>query len=124
MKICVDFDGTIVQHKYPFVGEDIGAFKWLKSWQEAGASLILFTMRSGEALQEAVDYCEENGIKFYGINTNPRQSEWTTSPKVFAQLYVDDAAFGTPLIHSQETRPFVDWSIVGPEVLKIIEKNV
>ena len=45
--IAVDFDGTIVDHVFPEIGAAVpGAFKWLKRFKEAGATLILWTMRS------------------------------------------------------------------------------
>jgi hypothetical protein len=119
MYICVDFDGTIVTHEYPKIGKDIGAFPWLKKFQEAGAQLILWTMRSGMQLHEAVEFCRDNGIEFFGVNENPTQKGWTQSPKAYGQIYIDDAAIGCPLIYEwpPEVRPFVDWDTVGPEVM-------
>ncbi len=47
MKVAIDFDGTIVEHKFPEVGKPVpGAIEWMKKWQDAGAQLILWTMRS------------------------------------------------------------------------------
>lgn len=123
--IAVDFDGTIVKHEYPRVGDpNPGAIEWMKRFQEHGAKVILFTMRSGDSvggdLFEAVEYIEENGIELDGVNTNPGQDSWTSSPKAYAQVYIDDAAFGCPLVDNPGGRPYVDWDIVGPAVLKII----
>ena len=90
--IAIDFDGTIVEHEYPKVGKPnvTDAIGWMKKFQEAGAKLILFTMRSNNddnnALDEAVDYIKDNGIELDGINTNPGQEEWTSSPKAYAQI--------------------------------------
>lgn len=130
MVIAVDFDGTIAEHVFPRIGKPVpGAFEWMKKWQEAGAQLILWTMRadgqeSGDVLTEAVEFCREHGIEFYGVNKNPTQHEWTASPKAYAQIYVDDAAYGCPLIEGDEgPRWMVDWSIVGPCVLAEIEDN-
>jgi hydroxymethylpyrimidine pyrophosphatase-like HAD family hydrolase len=127
MYICVDFDGTIVDHRFPGIGPPVpNALEWLKKWQQAGARLILFTMRSdgergGESLSNAVNYLIENDIELYGINKNPSQVHWTSSPKAYGKIYVDDAAFGCPLIHPEDfQRPCVDWNIVGPEVLEMI----
>ena len=123
MKIAIDFDGTIVVHSYPEIGPEVpGAVKWMKRFQEAGAQLILFTMRDKETLAEAVEWCRFKGIEFYGINTDPKQKEWTSSPKAYAELYIDDTAFGCPLIDSpyETERQMVDWSVVGPEVLRLI----
>jgi hypothetical protein len=132
MYIAVDFDGTIVEHKFPDIGRPVpGAFDWMKRFQEAGAKLILWTMRSdgkvnGPVLTEAVEFCRKHGIEFHGVNTNPSQCSWTQSPKAYAHIYVDDAAACCPLVESKEVgaRPMVDWSVVGPRVLaEIQEKN-
>lgn len=116
MIIAVDFDGTCVTHDYPFVGKDIAAVPVLRKLVAAGHQLILWTMRSGTELVEAVDWFEQNGIPLFGVNKNPEQSSWTTSPKAYAQLYIDDAALGTPLLSGimfgLGERPFVNWKEV------------
>ena len=125
MFICVDFDGTIVDHCFPEIGAEApGAIHWLTRLQDQGAKLILFTMRSdtsfgGPMLSDAVDFLERRGIKLFGINTNPNQRSWTESPKAYADIYVDDAAFGCPLIRPEGfRRPCVDWETVGPALLE------
>lgn len=112
MIIAVDFDGTCTTHEYPKVGKDIGAAKVLKALRENGHSLILYTMRSKKELQDAVDWFYENEIPLYGVQTNPTQSSWTESPKCYAQMYIDDAALGCPLIYPSDSRPYVDWNTV------------
>jgi hypothetical protein len=109
--IAVDFDGTIVTHKYPAIGDpNPHAIVVLKRLQEQGVKLILWTMRSGPQLAEAVAYCEENGITFWGINQNPIQGEWTDSPKAYASLYIDDAALGCPTTYDQSSQRLkVNW---------------
>ena len=123
MYIAVDFDGTIVDHRFPEIGPFIpGAIEYLKKFKENGATLILWTMRSdggdhGNVLTEAVKTCEEKGIVFDHVNQHAQP--WTTSPKVYAHIYIDDSAFGCPLKkYDFGWRPCVDWSIVGPAVLK------
>lgn len=118
MIIAVDFDGTCVTHEYPNIGKDIGAIPVLKEFVEQGDKLILYTMRSDVELLEAVNWFHENEIELFGVNTNPTQSSWTDSPKVFANVYIDDAALGCPLIHNPNlaNRPYVDWN----EVKKLI----
>ncbi|HIF52376.1 MAG TPA: hypothetical protein EYQ42_12770 [Thiotrichaceae bacterium] len=130
MYICVDFDGTIVDHRYPEIGPPVdGAIYWIKQFQSLGAKIILFTMRSdnqsaGNVLTEAVNYLESEGIKLFGINHNPDQSAWTTSPKAYGDIYIDDAAFGCPLIQPVKfQRSCVDWSSVGPEIEKKLLSN-
>jgi len=112
--VAVDFDGTLVEHEYPAIGAEVeGAFDWLLRFQGAGVKLILWTMRSDQTLAEAVEFCAERGVAFWGINENPEQS-WSTSPKQYANLYIDDAAVGCPLLAESGRRPFVDWYVAGP----------
>jgi hydroxymethylpyrimidine pyrophosphatase-like HAD family hydrolase len=107
--ICVDFDGTIVEHDYPRIGKPVPyAVETIKKLQSMGANIVLFTMRSDGPLDEAVQYCKENGIVLYGINRNPSQT-WTNSPKAYGNYYIDDAAIGCPLIYIKGQRPYVDW---------------
>ncbi len=110
MVIAVDFDGTCVKHAYPDVGpENPGAAEVLRELVAAGHHLILYTMRSGKTLVDAIAWCSANGIQLLDANTNPRQAEWTDSPKVYAHLYIDDAALGCPLVCPPGERPYVDW---------------
>ncbi len=115
--ICVDFDGTCVSHKFPEIGKDIGAIPVLKELVAKGHKLILWTMRAnrevlgdtqdefiidakGTFLTDAVNWFKENDIPLYGIQKNPTQVNWTTSPKAYADKYIDDSAVGCPLITS------------------------
>lgn len=122
MYIAVDFDGTCVTHEYPKVGKDIGAVPVLKKLTDNGHKLILNTMRSGKELAVAIKWFIDNDIPLYGANENPTQKSWTTSPKVHANLYIDDAALGCPLIfdHAVSSRPFVNWVMVE----EILEKTI
>lgn len=122
MIIAVDFDGTCVTHEFPSIGKDIGAVPVLKELINNGHKLILLTMRSHkivkensvpiDTLQDAIDWFKRNKIPLYGINKNPNQERWTSSPKVYANIYIDDAALGTPLKYDKDgasSRPYVDW---------------
>lgn len=132
MIIGVDFDGTCVAHEFPKIGRDIGAIPVLKELVDNGHQLILFTMRSnienpevkevdsdhlksevpsGNYLDDAVNWFKDNDIPLYGVQVNPTQHTWTTSPKAYCQLYIDDAALGCPLSFDTEIkgRPYVDW---------------
>lgn len=113
MIIAIDFDGTCVTHAYPDIGDDIGAVPVIKHLVNIGHHIILFTMRSGIELTEAVKWFEDNNIPLFGINTNPEQHHWTASPKAYAHLYIDDAALGVPLIYPYGGRAYVDWKEVG-----------
>lgn len=132
MIIAVDFDGTCVTHDFPRVGKDIGAAPVLRELVKQGHQLILWTMRSnvadntgfsdeapeihnGNFLDEAIAWFKKNEIPLYYVQTNPTQGTWTTSPKCYAHLYIDDAALGCPLSYEGvlSMRPFVDWMTVG-----------
>lgn len=112
--IAVDFDGTCVTHSYPYVGKDIGAVPVLKELVDHGHQLILWTMRSGKQLEDAVKWFSDNEIPLFGVQRNPTQDSWTDSPKAYAQIYIDDAALGCPLSWNPEIsdRPFVKWETV------------
>jgi len=129
MVIAIDFDGTCVTHEYPNVGVDIGAAPVLKELVKNGHQLILYTMRSNMkgispvtnqeengGLEDAIQWFYNNEIPLYGIQTNPTQSKWTSSPKCYAQLYIDDAALGCPLVYGKHERPYVDWNLVELEL--------
>jgi len=120
MIIAIDFDGTCVTHDYPKIGHNIGAAKVLRQLVDNGHQLILWTMRcdsgveSGlfeSGLTDAINWFKENNLPLYGIQRNPTQDNWTKSPKAYAQLYIDDAALGCPLLFNQEIsdRPYADW---------------
>lgn len=111
--IAVDFDGTCVEHKYPEVGKDVPhaveTLRWLLDNQ---CNLILYTMRSGVHLEDAVNWFASKRLPLWGVQVNPQQHEWTTSRKCYAQIYIDDAACGCPLIYPKSMgndRPYVDW---------------
>jgi hypothetical protein len=111
--VAVDFDGTIVKHAYPEIGDPIPfAEAGLLSFKEKGWKIILNTMRGGEYLTQAVDLVVSLGIELYGVNVNPTQCHWTDSTKCYAPLYIDDAALGCPLVYPAGERPFVDWLAV------------
>ncbi len=93
MIIAVDFDGTIVEHKYPAIGEEIPfVIKTLKLFQTKGHKLILWTYRHGKDLEEAVKFCEERGLHFHAVNNNFDGEEYdnTYSRKIYADIYIDD----------------------------------
>jgi len=120
MVIGIDFDGTCVTHEFPLVGKGIGAERILKHLVAKGHQLVLFTMRSdneeGDYLTDAVEWFKKRNIPLYGINTNPEQHLWTSSPKAYCQLYIDDCGLGIPLKKTNlSEKPYVDW--LGVEYL-------
>lgn len=95
--IAVDFDGTIVEDAYPQIGKPIMfAFETLKMLQEKGHRLILWTYRSGSRLDEAVRFCEDNGVYFYAVNKSFPEETFTNnmSRKIHADLFIDDRNVG------------------------------
>lgn len=110
--ILIDFDGTVVDHDYPRVGEDApGAVTVLKHLAKENR-LILWTMRGmgSKHLDDAVQWYTERGIPLFGVNENPEQKDWTNSPKAYGNYVIDDTAVGCPLIELPGMdRPVVDW---------------
>jgi hypothetical protein len=98
MTIAVDFDGTIVEHDYPKIGRPIPfALDVLRKLHvEERHKLILWTMREGQLLQEAVDYCAKNGVHFYAHNKNYPEEEFRDGDprKIGADIYIDDRNIG------------------------------
>lgn len=100
MTIAVDFDGTIVTHEYPKIGEELPfATETLKMLIRDGHRLILWSVREDELLQEAVDWCHERGVDFYAVNKdypeeNGRDSNASFSRKLKADVFIDDRNLG------------------------------
>ena len=96
MTIAVDFDGTIVEHAYPEIGKPIPmALDILRKLrEEEHHKLILWTMREGSLLQEAVDYCEKNGVYFYACNKNYPEEDKGSPRKIGVDLFIDDRNIG------------------------------
>lgn len=136
--ICLDFDGTCVFHEFPNVGNDIpNCVNVLKKIVSKGHNIILFTMRSdrhiggntghsdiqdvtGIFLTDAINWFSERDIPLYGIQSNPTQINWTTSPKAYGHLYIDDAALGCPVLLDQSSsRPYVEWIEVERMLINI-----
>ena len=65
MIIAVDFDGTIVEHRYPEIGRELPfAIETLKTLQREGHRLILWRVREGRLLDAAVEFCKARGMDF------------------------------------------------------------
>lgn len=99
MKIAVDFDGTIVEHRYPEIGKEIPfATATLKQLIGDGHKLILWSVREGKLLEEAVEWCRKKGIVFYSVNgdyddDSPEKSRHY-SRKIKADIFIDDRNVG------------------------------
>ena len=100
MVIAVDFDGTIVEHRYPEIGEEIPfAIDTLKMLIADRHKVILYTMRNGKLLDEAVRWCSDRGVEFYAINSDVPNDfvsdrDKNFSSKVNADYFIDDRNIG------------------------------
>lgn len=102
MKIAVDFDGTIVENKFPDIGKPmLFGIETLHELQKRRHQLILWTFRAGHHLEEAVKYCEEQGITFYAVNHSYPEEvhEFERHPlrysrKIDADIFIDDRNVG------------------------------
>ena len=117
--IAVDFDGTVVTHAYPDMGEDAGAVPVLRELVDNGCRLILYSMRHGKLLDQAVEWFRRQDIPLYAVNANPEQAAWTSSPKIHADLYIDDNNLGCPLrFIDGERRPVADWDRIRQQLVR------
>ena len=99
MIIAVDFDGTIVEHRYPAIGKErLFAIETLKRLNNDGHKLILWTVREGRLLEEAVEFCRERGVEFYAVNRDYPEEEKEKnshfSRKLKADVWIDDRNVG------------------------------
>ena len=92
--IAVDFDGTLVEDRYPEIGEiRLAMWKSIMQAKEDGCKIILWTCRTDEYLTAAVEFCERHGLLFDAVNDNLPETKATyggNTRKVFADLYIDD----------------------------------
>ncbi len=99
MTIAIDFDGTIVTHEYPRIGEELPfATDTLKMLQKDGHKLILWTVREGKLRDEAVEWCKQRGVEFYAINNDyPEETVGGNehfSRKLKVDMWIDDRNVG------------------------------
>lgn len=99
MTIAIDFDGTIVEHKYPQIGKEIPfAIATLKRLQDDGHRLILWSCREGRLLEDAIAFCRERGVEFFAVNSNyPDEdvdADAIRSRKLKADMFIDDRNIG------------------------------
>lgn len=95
MIIAIDFDGTIVEDAYPDIGKPkLFAFESLQELQKRGHDLILWTVRKGNYLNEAVEFCRKNGIEFYAVNKSYPNEEEGSARKIQADIFIDDRIVG------------------------------
>ena len=126
MEIAINFDGTCVKSDYPNIGEDCpNAVDSLKDLTKKGHKLILNTMRSGENLENAVRWFLDKDIPLYGVQKNPTQHEWTSSPKVQSDIIIDSSNLGAMLTMDRDENgnfyghPYTDWNMVNGFLKKV-----
>ena len=98
MLIAVDFDGTIVEHRYPAIGKEIPfATEMLAKLIADGHKLILWTSREGDLLDAAIEFCRQRGVTFYAVNSENPASNFDrgeVARKAVADMYIDDRNLG------------------------------
>lgn len=98
MTIAVDFDGTIVEHRYPEIGREIPfAIDTLKMLTKEGHRLILWSVREGHLLDEAVEWCRKRGLEFYAVNKDypeENREDKNYSRKLKVEMFIDDRNVG------------------------------
>lgn len=97
--IAVDFDGTIVTHEYPNIGEELPfATETLRMLTRDHHRVILWSVREGKLLQDAIDWCRERGVEFYAVNRDYPEEEKEKnnhySRKLKADYFIDDRGIG------------------------------
>jgi hydroxymethylpyrimidine pyrophosphatase-like HAD family hydrolase len=95
MIIAIDFDGTIVEHKYPLIGEiredAVEVINRLAKKHE----IIIWTCRGSiEDISATIDFLKDNKVKFHGFNQPSKSTNFETSRKIFADIYIDDRQIG------------------------------
>lgn len=97
--IAVDFDGTIVEHRYPEIGKELPfATETLRTLIKEHHRLILWSVREGKLLQDAIDWCHKRGVDFWAVNRDyPEEEENKNnhfSRKIKADYFIDDRNIG------------------------------
>lgn len=124
-KIALDFDGTMVCHEkgkeYPLFGRPVpGAVETVLELVDVGHKIILWTVRSNGGLTPVLDFMHENKIPIYGIMTDHTKHLGFDSPKVNADLFIDDLALGAPLRwydRDLDRYPAIDWRLVRMDLV-------
>lgn len=97
LTIAIDFDGTIVENRYPKIGKPLlFAIESLKKLQQEGHQLILWTYRTGDELKEAVAFCNKKGLFFFAVNKSYPEEKFdnSLSRKIQADIFIDDRNIG------------------------------
>lgn len=107
--IAVDFDGTLVYNNWPDIGpsKDL-VIDYIRHLKEKGWKVILWTCRTGEHLQAAIEFClQKLNLTFDAVNENLPQSikKYNADPrKITADIYLDDRSKNLDHIYEKEVR--------------------
>lgn len=118
--LAIDFDGTLVEGKFPKIGRDLGGLFWLSQLKALGCEMILWTCRVDQRLEEAIDWLALHGYSDIITKVNERADamQWPDDPrKVFANFYVGDRTLGAPLVKGTH---HYDWEKAGPMLIKAV----
>lgn len=123
IKVAIDFDGTIVRHAFPEIGEPIAnAKETLYRLYDAGCELLLFTCRGYyqekniNYLAAAKKWLRQNGYPpFAAYNYSEWQADWTNSPKLYADIYIDDKMLFCPKLENGD----IDWVKIEQELERL-----
>lgn len=125
--VAVDFDGTLCTDAFPEVGKPKTlVIEYVKLLAAEGTKIILYTSRENGTrplLDEAVAFCNAQGIPLYAVNENPGNpyaARFGLKPsdgrKVYANLYIDDKAQSPDDIEDV-------MAILGPELKRRAERR-
>lgn len=95
MIIALDFDGTVVEHDFPRIGDlKPDADVYLRKIVEDGHRLVLWTCRKDGTLIDAIQFMKEIGVELTAANTNDPSVDFTTSDKIYYDIIIDDRIIG------------------------------
>lgn len=129
ISIALDFDGTVVEHEYPYIGKENGnCSEILKRWvRDYNVEIVLDTMRGGALLKDALKWFSDRNVPIFSVGKHPIQESWTDSPKAYALFSIDDRNVGCPVKYDGKKRVMVDWDKiceVFEPTLEIINKKM
>lgn len=119
---AVDFDGTLCESKYPgFGAPNNKLIQYLIDRRKMGDKVILWTNRTDSYLEDAVKWCNEKGLFFDAVNKNipeiiEKFKPITPSPKVTADIFIDDLACNCGLPFGKSNHCHIDncWNKTCP----------
>jgi len=116
---AVDFDGTLVENNFPFIGKpNEEVIEYVKERKEKGAIIILWTTRQNSFLRDALDFCAEHDIPIDCANKNWKGLDFDTSPKIFADVYIDDRAYNPFGVVDDKLQLYMDEEAIAEQGVK------